>query len=210
MISSVCYKYQGNPADCSAWFRFYLGLALCEQKGGPGPRTVEAAKYVSEGLEHILQNKLTSDAENADQESGKKCRTDLLSGALLRFDNVHCLQACNRLGNLASKLSSLPAGVMSAVEAYRTTTLLSSRMLSQMVARGDTYHHAQWLLFEAQSFLLQMMLESGDKSGKSGPSDAISRYCENLSGLITCSSLPPDGRVCQLQEKVRAAGSIAL
>ena len=162
-------------------------------------------KYVSEGLEYLL-NQLTSDADKASTEPEKKCQADLLMASLLHTNNIQCLHAFTVLGNLVRKISSLPAGVMSATDAYHTTTLLSSRLLCQLVARGDTYHQAEWLLLEAQSLLLQMMLEAEKEGGGPGRGGAISRCCENLSALIKGATIPPGSRVVDLQEKVGASG----
>ena len=197
--SVALHSFQSLPS------RFYLGLALCQQKGGPSSRQSEAMKYVSEGLEYLL-NQLTSDADKASTEQEKKCQADLLTASLLHTNNIQCLHAFTVLGNLVRNIPSLPAGVMSATDAYHTTTLLSSRLLCQLVARGDTYHQAEWLLLEAQSLLLQMMLEAEKEGGGPRRGGAISRCCENLSALIKGATIPPGSHVVNLQEKVGASG----
>ena len=197
--SVALHSFQSLPS------RFYLGLALCQQKGGPSSRQSEAMKYVSEGLEYLL-NQLTSDADKASTEPEKKCQADLLMASLLHTNNIQCLHAFTVLGNLVRNIPSLPAGVMSATDAYHTTTLLSSRLLCQLVARGDTYHQAEWLLLEAQSLLLQMMLEAEKEGGGPRRGGAISWCCENLSALIKGATIPPGCRVVNLQEKVGASG----
>ena len=35
--------------------RFYLGLALVQQKNGPGPRAKEATVYLNDGVQYLLE-----------------------------------------------------------------------------------------------------------------------------------------------------------
>ena len=191
--------------QCPSFFglgRFYLGLALCQQKSGAGKRTQEAVKYLSEGVEHLLNqmsaepNELIKDPEKWPQQ------TFLSSNNLLRCDNVQWLQGCALLGSLCKKMPTTPLGVMSADNALLLSAMLSSHVLSHLVARGDTYHQVEWVLFETHFTLLQMMLE-GTKDKGDGKNIEISRFCENLSGLINCSNIPPGKQILDLQEKVR-------
>ena len=138
--------------------RFYLGLALCQQKSGPGKRTQETVKYLSEGIERLL-NQMTAEPNEPIKDPEKwPQQTRLSSNNLLRCDNVQWLQGCAHLGSLVKKMPTTPPGVMSADNALHQSALLSSHVLSHLVSRGDTYHQVEWVLFETHFTLLQMML----------------------------------------------------
>lgn len=96
-------------------------------------------------------------------------------------------------------ISSQPIGIMSATSLYHCAALLSTRVLSSLVARGDTYHAIQWILFQAHSSLLQMALESAQKTDEK----QITLHCDNLSALIKNSTIPPGKQLLELQEKVK-------
>ena len=182
--------------------RFYLGLALCQQKDGPGKRTQEAVKYLSEGIEHLL-NQMSTESNDPSKDPEKwPQQTALSSNNLLRLDNVQWLQGCALLGSLCKRMSTTSPGIMSSDNAFHLCAMLSCHVLSHLVARGDTYHQVQWVLFETHFTLLQMILE-GAKDKGDGKSGEISRFCENLSGLLNCSTIPPGKQILDLQEKVR-------
>lgn len=177
-------------------------MALCQQKNGPGKRKEEAAKYLSEGIEHLL-NQLSADSDNPSKDPEKwPQQTTLSSNNLLRLDNVQWLQGCALLGNLCKQMSTRPSGVMSTDDTLHMCAMLASQVLTCLVARGDTYHQVEWVLFESHFTLLQMMLE-GAKDKADGKNGKISRFCENLSGLLNCSTIPPGKQILELQEKVR-------
>ena len=185
------------------WFcvcRFYLGLALCQQKDGPGKRESEAIKYLSEGVQHLLIQ-MTADSDKPGFDPEKWQQTTLSSNNLMRPDNVQLLQGCALLGSACKGLSTLPTGIMSAQDSLHLSVKFSSYVLSHLVARGDTYHQTEWVLYEAHFQLLQMMLDAA-KNKETGKSDVISRFCENLSGLLNCSNIPPGKQILELQEKV--------
>ena len=182
--------------------RFYLGLALSQQKNGPDKRKEEAVKYLSEGIEHLLnQMSVDSDDPSKDPEKWPQ-QTTLSSNNLLRLDNVQWLQGCVLLGNLCKQLSTKPSDVMSTDDALHLCAMLASQVLTSLVARGDTYHQVEWVLFESHFTLLQMMLQGAEGKGD-GKNGEISRFCENLSGLLNCSTIPPGKQILELQEKVR-------
>ena len=182
--------------------RFYLGLALCQQKSGAGKRTQEAVKYLSEGIEHLL-NQMSSEPNEPNKDPEKwPQQKSLSSSKLLRCDNVQLLQGCALLGSLCKKIPTPPLGIMSADNALHLSAMLSSYVLSHLVARGDTYHQVEWVLFETHFTLLQMMLE-GAKDKGDGKNIEISHFCENLSGLLNGSNIPPGKQILDLQEKVR-------
>ena len=179
--------------------RFILGLALCKQKGGPAKRKAEALGYLAEGLE-ILLNQM-AEAQNTKEGSGHKDRTALLSDALLRPDSVLCVQGVITLADQLTKTLPTPPGIMPAADVCHYVVHIATRVLSQLISRGDTYHQLEWLALEGRSSLLQMLLEiDGEKSKEQN--DAIKRYCDNLSALIKCSTVPTGAQLLELQEKV--------
>ena len=159
-------------------------------------------KYLSEGIEHLLNQMNTESNEPIKDLEKWPQQTSLSSNNLLRCDNVQCLQGCILLGSLCKKMPTLSPGVMSADNALHLSAMLSSHILSHLVARGDTYHQVEWVLFESHFTLLQMML-AGTKDKGDGKNDEISRFCENLSGLLNCSNIPPGKQILDLQEKVQ-------
>lgn len=178
-------------------------MALCQQKDGPGKRKEEAVKYLSEGVEHLL-NQLTADLDNAKVDPEKWRQTTLSSNKLIRPDNVQWLHGCALLGSTCKNMSKVPCGVMSTDNALLLSSMLASYVLSHLVARGDTYHQVEWVLFESHFQLLQMMLDGAKDKGAEQSSE-VSRFCENLSGLLNCSNIPPGKQILELQEKVRKA-----
>ena len=204
LVYSVCHGLELFDA-VSSFFglgRFYLGLALCQQKSGPGKRTQEAVKYLSEGTEHLLKQMSTESNEPIKDPEKRPRQTCLSSYNLLRCDNVQWLQGCALLASLCKKMPTTPPGVMSADSALHLSGMLSSHVLSHLVARGDTYHQVEWVLFETHFTLLQMMLEETKDKGD-GKHVEISCFCENLSGLLNYSNIPPGKQILDLQEKVR-------
>lgn len=189
-------------------YGFYLGLALCQQKDGPGKRKEEAIKYLSEGVEHLL-NQMTADSDDPSIDPEKWQQTTLSSNNLMRPNNVQWLQGCALLGNACKNMPTVPSGVMSTDNALHLSSMLASKILSCLVARGDTYHQVEWVLFETHFQLLQIMLEGAkDKGSEQGRE--ISRFCENLSGLLNCSNIPPGKQILELQEKVRITIALSL
>lgn len=176
-------------------------MALCHQKDGPGKRKEEAVKYLSEGVEYLL-NQMTADLENTNTDPETWQQTTLSSNNLVRPDNVHWLQGCGLLGSTCKNMSKVLSGVMSTHNALHLSSMLASYVLSHLVARGDTYHQVEWVLFESHFQLLQMMLD-GSKDKETGQSAVISCFCENLSSLLNCSNIPPGKQILELQEKVR-------
>ena len=180
--------------------RFYLGLGLCQQKDGPGKRRVEAAKYLSEGLEYLL-NQMSGEADDASKDPDKWQQSYLSSDNLLRLDNPLLLQGFICLGAICRKIPTLPLGVMPSNDAFLCAAVLASHLMSQLVSRGDTYHQVEWVLFEAHFLLLQIMLHEEENQG-AGNDKVASVYCENLSSLIKCSTILPGKQLLDLQEKV--------
>lgn len=201
-----CFRTILCECDCHSFFfglgRFYLGLALCQQKNGPGKRTQEAVKYLSEGIECLLNQMSTESNDPSKNPEKWQQQTYLSSNNLLRCDNVQWLQGCALLGRLCKQMSTTMPGVMSADNALHLCAMLASHVLSHLVARGDTYHQVEWVLFETHFTLLEMMLE-GAKDKRDGKNGEISRFCENLSGLLNYSTIPPGKQILDLQEKVR-------
>ena len=185
--------------------RFYLGLALCQQKDGPGKRKEEAIKYLSEGVEHLL-TQMTAHSDNANIDAKKWQQTTLSSNNLMRLDNVQLLQGCSLLANTCKNTSKVLIGVMSTHDALNVAAMLASYALCHIVARGDTYYQVEWVLFEAHFQFLQMMLDNTKDKGTE-QSSSISRFCENLSDLLNCSNIPPGKQILELQEKVRTGSS---
>ena len=159
-------------------------------------------KYLSEGIEHVLNQMSTESNETIKDPEKWPQQTSLSSNNLLRCDNVQWLQGCALLSSLCKKMPSTPPGVMSADTALHLSAMLSSHVLSHLVARGNTYHQVEWVLFETHFTLLQMMLEEITAKGD-GINGEISRFCEHLSGLLNCSNIPPGKQILDLQEKVR-------
>ena len=186
--------------------RFCLGLALCQQKDGPGKRKEEVVKYLSEGVEYLL-NQMTADLDNTNVDPEKWQQTTLSSNNLMRPDNVQWLQGCVLLASTCKNMSKIPSGVMPTDDALHLSSMLASYVLSHLVARGDTYHQVEWALFESHFQLLQMMLD-GAKCKGAEQSSEISCFCENLSGLLNCSNIPPGKQILELQEKVRIRAKI--
>lgn len=144
---------------------------------------------------------MTADSDKPGFDPEKWQQTTLSSNNLMRPDNVQVLQGCALLGSACKGMSTLPTGIMSAQDSLHLSVKFSSYVLSHLVARGDTYHQTEWVLYEAHFQLLQMMLEAA-KNKETGKSDVISRFCENLSGLLNCSNIPPGKQILELQEKV--------
>lgn len=190
---------------CVVLGRFYLGLALSQQKDGPGKRKDEAVKYLSEGIEHLL-NQMTLDANDPGKENERWQQINLSSNNLARPDNIQWLQGCGLLSNVCKQMTKPPSGVMSRVNVLHAAAMLASHVLSHLVARGDTYHQAEWVLYETHFALLQMKLDDAKAVGNQ-KSGEISSFCENLSALLNCSVIPPGKQILELKEKVRIVES---
>lgn len=186
---------------CVVLGRFYLGLALSQQKDGPGKRKNEAVKYLSEGIEHLL-NQMTLDANDPGKENERWQQINLSSNNLARPDNIQWLQGCGLFSNVCKQMTKPPSGVMSRVNVLHAAAMLASHVLSHLVARGDTYHQAEWVLYETHFALLQMKLDDAKAVGNQ-KSGEISSFCENLSALLNCSVIPPGKQILELKEKVR-------
>ena len=157
---------------------------------------------MTEGIEHLL-NQMSAESNDPSKDPEKwPQKTTLSSNNLLRLDNVQWLQGCALLGSVCKQMTTTPSGVMSTDDALHLCTTLASHVLTHLVARGDTYHQVEWVLLECHFKLLQIMLE-GAKDKGDGKNAEISRFCENLSGLLNCSTIPPGKQILELQEKVR-------
>ena len=144
---------------------------------------------------------MTAESDKSGFDPEKWRQRTLSSNNLMRPDNVQLVQGCALLGSACKGMSPLPTGIMSAQDSLHLSVKLSSYVLSHLVARGDTYHQTEWVLYEAHFQLLQMMLDAA-KNKETGKSDVVSRFCENLSGLLNCSNIPPGKQILELQEKV--------
>ncbi|XP_068729619.1 uncharacterized protein [Montipora capricornis] len=187
-----------KPTNVEA--RFYLGLALCQQKDAISKRTEEAVKYLSEGVEYLLRQ-ITSDSDEPSINPNKWQQTSLSSNNLIRLDNVQWLEGCALLGSICKNFPNVPCGVMSSQRYLHLSSMLATDVMSRLVARGDTYHEVEWILFKSHFQLLQMMLD-GTKGKPCGQKIEISRFCENLSSLLSCSNIPPGKQILELQEKI--------
>ena len=190
--------------SCSC--RFYLGLALCQQKDAISKRTEEAVKYLSEGVEYLLRQ-ITGDSDEPSINPNKWQQTSLSSNNLIRLNNVQWLEGCALLGSICKNFPNVPCGVMSSQRYLHLSSMLATDVMSRLVARGDTYHEVEWILFKSHFQLLQMMLD-GTKGKPCGQKIEISRFCENLSSLLSCSNIPPGKQILELQEKVRTNGKV--
>lgn len=98
-------------------------------------------------------------------------------------------------------VQSFHIGVMSAANTYHCAAIVCTRVLSSLVARGDTYHSVEWILFQAHSSLLQFALEAENEI-KPIEQTLVTSRCDNLSALIKNSNIPPGKHVLELQDKV--------
>ena len=179
------------------FYRFVLGLALCKQKGGAAKRKAEALGYLSEGLE-LLLNQIV---KRRNQPKYNKERTELLSSSLLRPDSVLCMQGILTLADQLVGMQPPPQSIMSTFDVYHCGVYLATRVLSKLVARGDTYHQLEWLALEGKSSLLQMLMEENTEKSEE-QNNVIKKYCDYLSALIKCSTVPPGPQLLDLQQKV--------
>ena len=136
------------PLFFSCSFRFYLGLALGQQKDTSCKRRAETVKYLSEGVEFLLK-KMTDDSDDPSINLNKWQQTSLSSNNLMRLDNVQWLQGCALLGSICENLPNLPCGVMPSQTYLHLSSMLACDLMARLVARGDTYHQVEWVLFES-------------------------------------------------------------
>ncbi|PIK36475.1 hypothetical protein BSL78_26693 [Apostichopus japonicus] len=85
-----------------------------------------------------------------------------------------------------------------------SASLLASQNICGLVHRGDTYESMQWLLLDAHTNLLEMMMEE-----EVGNAQWISKRCRYISSIIQASIIPQSREVLDLQEKTCQKGVIA-
>ncbi|XP_021370614.1 uncharacterized protein LOC110461476 [Mizuhopecten yessoensis] len=171
--------------------RFYLGLALAFQPGGPGARTKETIGYLLEIMETLLQEN-TKDTLSAQQTW--ELNPVLHAENIVRSSNVHLLRGIISLGVLLTMNPDIK-DCMAAQDVFHTAALLASQILPKM-SKGDTFKQVEWVLLDAHSYLLNML-----SSKQSGQEKIIAQRCMRLSALIFSSSIPMNEQLLQLQEK---------
>ncbi|XP_033734842.1 uncharacterized protein LOC117323628 [Pecten maximus] len=171
--------------------RFYLGLALAFQPGGPGTRTKETVGYLLEIMETLLQEN-TKDLLSAQQTW--ELNPILHAENLVRSSNVHLLRGIICLGVLLSQNPDIK-DCMAAQDVFHTAALLASQILPN-ISKGDTFKQVEWVLLDAHSNLLNMLSHN-----QSGQEKIIAQRCIQLSALIFSSSIPMNDQLLQLQEK---------
>ncbi|ESO87738.1 hypothetical protein LOTGIDRAFT_234972 [Lottia gigantea] len=175
-----------NPQHQMA--RFYLGLALALQHGGPGSRSNEAISYLSEAMETLL----TENSKLAMTDDEPILRRELLCENLLRSNNVILLRGIIQLGQLL--LSNQNTSTISAEHVFYTASLLASQVLPTL-SRGDLYKQIEWILLDSHSNLLELYTKSPNAT-----ETLIVLHCERLSGLIFHCTIPQNGPLQELQE----------
>ena len=78
---------------------------------------------------------------------------------------------------------------------YRAALLASQELTS--MSKGDTYKQLEWVLLEAHSNLLDILLASPEKNQA-----LIAQRCERLSALIFHATIPQNDQLLSLQERV--------
>ncbi|XP_060079354.1 uncharacterized protein LOC132558767 [Ylistrum balloti] len=171
--------------------RFYLGLALAFQPGGPGARTKETVGYLLEIMESLLQAN-TKDSLSAEQ--AWELNPILHAENIVRSSNVHLLRGIISLGVLLAQNPDIK-DCMAAQDVFHTAGLLASQILPN-ISKGDTFKQVEWVLLDAHSYLLNML-----SCNQSGQEKIIAQRCMRLSALIFNSSIPMNEQLLQLQEK---------
>ncbi|XP_054758090.2 uncharacterized protein LOC129264268 isoform X1 [Lytechinus pictus] len=177
--------------------RFYLGLALVQQKNGPGARNKETTTYLHDGIQYLLEL-TTKQAETV--ENSSSC--DLHSEDLWRTSSGQLLKGCIELGKLLKKTPI--SGFLGAADVFHSAAILAGQNLCTLPSRGDTYQSMEWVLLDVHAILLEMLMEKD-----AGNTPWIAQRCQRLSSLINCSTIPQSQQVLKLQEQTCQKGVIA-
>ncbi|XP_030854513.1 uncharacterized protein LOC580673 [Strongylocentrotus purpuratus] len=177
--------------------RFYLGLALVQQKSGPGARTKEAMTYLNDGVQYLLE--LTSKQAETVEDS---CPCDLHSEDLWRSSSGQLLKGCIELGKLLKITPT--SGFLTAADVFHSAAILAGQNLCTLPSRGDTYQSMEWVLLDVHAILLEMLMEKD-----AGNAPWIAQRCQRLSSLVSCSTIPQSQQVLKLQEQTCQKGVIA-
>ncbi|KAK3595487.1 hypothetical protein CHS0354_021583 [Potamilus streckersoni] len=174
--------------------RYYLGLALALKRDGPGARSKEAIGYLLEALETLLQEKSKEAVSFDDPSLIKKV---LRAENLMQTTNVHLLRGIIQLGKLLSQNPDLKEA-MSPQDVFHNACLLATQTLP-LVSRGDLYQQLEWVILDAHSCLLDLLIASS-------PADTtreklITQRCHWLSSRIFHSTIPSNDQLLTLQEK---------
>ncbi|KAF6021903.1 hypothetical protein EB796_019780 [Bugula neritina] len=172
--------------------RFYLGLALSLRTGGPQARAAEAFAYIQEAIELLLAKQTNLALA---PETGEK---QMLVEDLLRLSNVHILRGIISLGKMIQSNPEMAKNCMSAEDLYHTAALLSTTALPT-IARGDLYKQMEWVVLDAHSLLLDIMLARADD-----PQHVVKR-CQGLSAFIRCATIGENPQLAALQLKTSKA-----
>ncbi|XP_033123589.1 uncharacterized protein LOC117122192 [Anneissia japonica] len=177
--------------------RFYLGLAITQQKSGAGSRAKEAATYLHDGLEKFLELGLSK----ADSVEHWKPEFDLHSEDLWRETSVQLFRGFLQLGSMQAKMPI--EKLMGADQIFHSCGILAAQNLCSLSARANTYQSMEWILLDCHSNLLELLLKNQSDNTK-----CIAQRCQQLSALIRCSTLPKSPDIMNLQTKTCQKGVI--
>ncbi|GFO50507.1 hypothetical protein PoB_007701200 [Plakobranchus ocellatus] len=167
--------------------RFYLGLAISLSKKESQARGKEAIKYLLAGME-LLLSELSKQANTAEETIPKAA---LFAENLVRTSNVYLLRGIIQLGNLLT--SNEVKDAMSSMDVFHTAALLATQVLPT-VCRGDVYKQIEWILVDAHSNLLEILIK------QKGVDELIASRCQRLSALIFNSTISGNYKLLELQE----------
>ncbi|CAD5116363.1 DgyrCDS5262 [Dimorphilus gyrociliatus] len=169
--------------------RYYLGAALVLRDKGPGDRKKEAIAYLVECLES-LQTQLTDEALNS---SISESRNKLQAENWARASNGFLLRSFIQLGRLLKEepIKECP----SAEDIFHAAALLASQALP-VTSKGDSYQQLEWVIIDAHSNLLDILLSSENKDNS-----LIAERCRRLSSLISQCSITSTTNLLAVQLK---------
>ncbi|XP_066552667.1 uncharacterized protein LOC136718819 [Amia ocellicauda] len=178
---------------CRASTRFYTGLALLQQDGGPGPREQEAVMYLQQGLEHVLAQHFTT-------AGGSPEREHLEAAIPLSVTNAQFLRGCLSLGEWLRKAPG-PGKSMSAEQVLHIVADAAARSVCGRPSRGAVGQQLEWVLLEAHYSLLEDLVAQ-----PRGREHWIAKRCQGLTALIRLTSIPACRELLDMQEKVCQLG----
>ncbi|XP_039248951.2 uncharacterized protein LOC120326691 [Styela clava] len=171
--------------------RFYLGLTLLTQEGGPGPREKEALGYMHDGLEHLMLLRLEEASAKATSNTNLGCEDPW---------NIFNIQILRGMYIFAQYLEKNPqTGFCTAKEIYHCICLHASVALTTFHARNDIFKQLEWLVLDCHYSLLELLMK---EPAASIDEELISKRCNYLSALIRNVTIPQNDDLLQLQEKV--------
>ncbi|KAK1171297.1 hypothetical protein AOXY_G6060 [Acipenser oxyrinchus oxyrinchus] len=177
--------------------RFYTGLALLEQKEGPGQRAQEAVMYLQEGLEELITQQFNAASEDTERKD------DLQAVNPFSLMNTQLIRGFLKLGALLKKVN-FSGKIMTAEEVIHIVADLTAKALCQCPFRGAVMQQLEWGLLEAHFFLLESLVLQPKRK-----ESWIGRRCQALSALLRLTSIPACKELLDMQEKVCQLGVIA-